>query len=71
MDAKTAVGCGLWESSMCDVLIIQREKSCHVFCECGFVKAMLVTPDHCPACGAAWDQPRFQEDKKPAYSMAS
>ena len=46
---------------MCDVLIIERPKACHVFCECGFVAMMTSAPGECPDCGGIWEQPRFEE----------
>ncbi len=48
---------------MCDVLIIEREKSCHVFCEWGYVALFTVAPAMCPACGGEWTRPRFRECK--------
>ncbi len=48
---------------MCDVLIVERPKTCHIFCECGYVAMLLMAPKVCPACGQVWDSLRFEECK--------
>lgn len=48
---------------MPDVLIVEGEKSCHVFCECGYVAMMMSVPKQCPLCNSEWDKPRFEEQK--------
>ncbi len=48
---------------MSDVLIIERPQSCHIFCSCGFVAFMRVSPDTCPRCGARWENPKIEEYK--------
>jgi rubrerythrin len=46
---------------MASVLIVERPKTCHVFCECGYVAMMTAAPHVCPECGQVWDSPRFEE----------
>jgi rubrerythrin len=49
--------------AMSDVLIVESEKSCHVFCECGYVAMMVSAPKQCPRCNSTWENPRFEEQK--------
>jgi len=48
---------------MCGVLIIERERSCRVVCECGFESYMLSAPCECPRCGQFWENPRFEQER--------
>ena len=45
---------------MPDVLVIQSQHSCHVFCECGYVGSSSGFPELCPACGGEWRNPKLE-----------
>jgi hypothetical protein len=45
---------------MCDVRVVERPRSCHIFCDCGYEGYMLRLAPHCPQCNGAWEHPRFE-----------
>lgn len=56
---------------MCSVLVIERERSCSVVCECGYGSYMMRVPDRCPKCGGRWEHPQFEEAESPSLASSN